>query len=643
MGKKKSDSVSDVAISRRNFLKGIAGVSAATALSGLPFLTACSEQIFDYVIVGAGPGGGPLAAKLARAGYTVALLEAGIDPLGDAAASIDPSTKTLYEIPAFVAATSEHPLLSWDFFVKHYSDPAQQARDSKYVPGKGVLYPRGSCLGGSAAHNFLVFTYPHDEDFNRIARMTGDTTWNAANMRLYFEKLERCDYCQPAAPGHGFNGYMPTNVFDPKVFQLYPILRDLAFSGTPNLASIGQADTTLDINHPRVAQGDTGAFIAPMHISKNVRVSVREYLKETQAQFPGKLFLLTGALAAKVVIRNRKAVGVEYMDGANLYAADKNYNPAEAAPRMTVYARKEVILSGGAFNTPQLLKLSGIGPAAELEKFGIEVVADLPGVGSNLQDRYEVTVAAELKQNLDLLSQCAPFQPVDPCLDAYSTGNWNPNTYGPFNGPYATNAIFGTRIEKSQSSDGLPDLFMAGLPIPFRGYFPGHSLQSSASRWTWLVLKAHTNNTAGTVTLRSADPRDTPEINFRYFEEGNDAAEADIKAVVEGVKLARSYLKHPDAAQHILNETSPGEQIQTDAQIRDYIRNEAWGHHASCSAAIGADGDSMAVLDSRFRVRGIKHLRVVDASAFPRIPGFFPLASILMISEKAGDAILEDV
>ncbi len=131
-----------------------------------------------------------------------------------------------------------------------------------------------------------------------------------------------------------------------------------------------------------------------------------------------------------------------------------------------------------------------------------------------------------------------------------------------------------------------------------------------------------------------------PEINFHYFQEGNDASGDDLKAVVHGLKLARSYVNEPQAAKHVAAELHPGNQIQTDQDLSNYIRDQAWGHHASCTAKIGADNDPMAVLDSSFRVRGVKRLRVVDASALPHIPGFFPVASTIMIGEKAGDVIL---
>jgi choline dehydrogenase len=282
-------------ISRRTFAKRLAaaGIStlAAPLIRGSYVHARPVNFTVDYIVVGGGAGGGPVAARLAKAGFTVALLEAGLDPKGQEVARLDPFVSLFYDVPALFSVAAEHPLLGWDFYVKHYSDPVQQARNSKHVPGKGILYPRGSALGGSTAVNAMVMVYPHDRDFDDIADATGDRSWRASNMRRYFEMLERCDYCEFGAPGRGFNGYIPVNHFDEQAFDLYPELRDLAEAGQTIPSSYLQGNTARDVNHPLVAAGDTGAFRSPMHSAFNVRVAIRDYLATVAHEHPGQLIL----------------------------------------------------------------------------------------------------------------------------------------------------------------------------------------------------------------------------------------------------------------------------------------------------------------------------------------------------------------
>lgn len=646
---------SSAGISRRKFTRGLLAAGAVAALK--PFSAAWgasdSSSLFDYIVIGAGAGGGPIAARLANEGYKVALLDAGLDPLGPEAYGIDPNTGIIYLVPAFFAAASEDPLLSWAFYVKHYSDPVQQARDPNFVPGKGIYYPRGSALGGSTAHDAMIWTYPHDDDWAEIAETTGDPSWSPRQMREIFERIERCDYCQPGAPGHGFNGYMPAalldgRIFDPNSAVFDQVLSDMATAGATLPLSYYLGNTNLDINNPLVARGDVGAFRTPMHVATQKRISIREHLIATQQAHPDKLFLITGALASKILMDGNKVYGVEFLQDPqlrpnNLYEADTLFDPSIVPSTHRIYARREVILSAGVFNTPQLLKLSGIGPASELTAMGINVVVDSPGVGQNLQDRYEITVNVSLKDELELYARCQLGQPNDPCIVAWQTGQWQGADF-PFYGPYAINFNYAFRVAKSDPSRKLPDLFIAGQASAFDGFFPGYSQISPATlghNWTWLVLKCHNNNTAGTVTLRSTNPRLMPEINFHSFKEGNDTSGADLKGILQGIKLARTYVNQSPAAKHVAAELHPGPAIQSDEDLANYIQDRAWGHHASCTAKIGADRDRTAVLDSSFRVRGVRRLRVVDACALPRIPGFFPVASIMMLGEKAGDVIIE--
>jgi choline dehydrogenase len=189
----------------------------------------------------------------------------------------------------------------------------------------------------------------------------------------------------------------------------------------------------------------------------------------------------------------------------------------------------------------------------------------------------------------------------------------------------------------------VPDLFCFALLADFTGYAPGYSrrLAERLNMLTWCVLKGHTNNRAGLVRLRSNDPRDVPHITFRYFEEGNDPEGEDLESVVAGVKFVRGLTADLKARGFIEAEEVPGEAVQTDEELRTFVRDRAWGHHASCTCPIGPR-DGGGVLDSRFNVHGTRGLRVVDASVFPRIPGLFIASAVYLVGEKAADVILEE-
>lgn len=194
-------------------------------------------------------------------------------------------------------------------------------------------------------------------------------------------------------------------------------------------------------------------------------------------------------------------------------------------------------------------------------------------------------------------------------------------------GTYATNGISIAVVKKSSVAEGDPDLLISGAPAYFTGYHPGYAAESlkDAHHWAWIVLKAHSRNNAGTVTLRSTDPRDMPVINFNYFDTGNTADGADdkdLQATYEGMMLSREIFKDYIPLQGNFKEVWPAKNASTKAAMKEWIKKEAWGHHASCTAPIGADGDKNAVLDSKFRVRGVDGLRVVDASSFLRSQAF---------------------
>ncbi|MDH3598979.1 MAG: GMC oxidoreductase, partial [Candidatus Tectomicrobia bacterium] len=383
-----------------------------------------------------------------------------------------------------------------------------------------------------------------------------------------------------------------------------------------------------------------GIRLSPLNTASGRRVGTREHLIKVQEDCPQYLTIRTEAFVTRVLFEGKRAIGVEYLEGHHLYQADPHFEADHTGTVQQVYAAREVILCGGTFNTPQILQLSGIGPAELLDAHRIPVLVDLAGVGANLQDRYEVGIVHRMKKRFSLLEDALmrppePGDPPDPHFEAWKKSG---------EGIYSTNGSVLSIIKRSSESKPDPDLFIFGLVGKFYGYYPGYSktiLEDIKSRdtFTWAILKGHTSNTAGTVTLRSADPRETPDIRFRYFEEGN-GSEDDLEAMVDAMLFVREMAKN--YGHMIKAEEIPGPEVQSREEIRQFVRNEAWGHHACGTCKIGPREDRMAVLDSQFRVHGTENLRVVDASVFPSIPGLFIVSAVYMIAEKASDVILAD-
>ena len=445
-------------------------------------------------------------------------------------------------------------------------------------------------------------------------------------MRKIFQRIEKNNYLPKGTAGHGFDGYFqtnmnkPTTVTQPVLGIVQAIAQNFSLKST-DAASIQQAQGA-DANFldPK-RDWTTGIWGLPQHQKANGdRYSSRDYVQDTiSKKFP--LTLSINTLATRVLFANGtscggqpRATGVEYLQGKSLYKADARYSEANKGTLKTATARKEVILAGGTFNTPQLLMLSGIGPKDQLSQFKIPVLVDSPGVGNNMQDNQEMPVIG---------------------IVSGSGNNAFSQTFAMLTTPH--------------SPDSERDIFlMQGPNFAFRGFWPSNQTnnalpQEAPGTYGISIVKNHPQNRKGYVRLQSVNPQDTPEINFNLYEEGKDTDMGAIKYVIawarkifSSAKGVSVSTKEPPCFE------GPDANGYCGSADEDWITGQTFGHHPTSTAAIGKDGDVNAVLDSRFRVRGVKGLRVVDASIFPRIPGVFPVVSTFMVSEKASDVLKED-
>ena len=372
-----------------------------------------------------------------------------------------------------------------------------------------------------------------------------------------------------------------------------------------------------------------GIFGVPFHKKANGdRFSSRDYVMETinEVNINGSrkhpLTLLENALATRVLFSNAttcgkpQATGIEILRGMSMYKADPRYKSNNKGTWIQARARKEVILSGGSFNSPQLLMLSGIGPAEELKKFNISVLVDLPGVGRNLMDNQEMPIVGQPK-----------------------TGESPQSGQGSEGGVLlkTKHAVYDER-----------DMFLIqGLRV-LRGFWPDNhtnlALPVDTGKYGISMVKMHPQNHQGTIKLKSADPQDPPDIIFNLYAEGNEIDMGAMKDTIAWARKVFANTKAPAGPVTALEPPCPNGSYadgSCDAD-EDWIIAQTFGHHPTGTCALGGNNDKMAVVDSRFRVRGVSGLRIVDASIYPRPPGAFPVVATFMISEKASDIVLED-
>lgn len=436
-------------------------------------------------------------------------------------------------------------------------------------------------------------------------------------MRKYWTKLERNAYLPAGTPGHGFDGWLSTVIGDSR-WTTSETTTDAPMRAIAEAIVVATGGNASDL--PALAARDmnaldpdrdqtTGVFSLATHADREGRRSgTNTYLKATlahAAKYP--LTIQLDTLVTRVLFRpgaeEPTAIGVEYLQGKSLYAADPRHDPALEGKTGRVLANKEVIIAGGAFNSPQILKLSGIGPRAELERFGIPVVKDLPGVGERLADNYEGQIIALAARPLTRV-------------------------------PHITVML------KTPTAPKHRNMYAYCTSFSYEGYWPGFPNDYGPEQYECAFAHMNPKSQAGYVRLRSANPRDTPDINLRFFE---TRADEDLEEMLDGVKILRGALRAAGEGVNPFDEISPCPGVNStcsDEAQKEVLKLQAHSHHPTSTCAIGGDDDVMAVLDSKFRVRGVKNLRVVDASAFPVLPGAFPVCPTMMLGEKASEDIL---
>ncbi len=533
-----------------------------------------APERWDYLIVGGGSAGLVLANRLsADPSARVLVLEAG-------------RPDWPFDVFVHMPAALTFPIGS------RYYDWAYESEPEPFMGGRKIYHARGRLLGGSSSINGMIFQRGNPMDYERWAADPGMDTWSFAHCLPYFRRMEDCTAAAPADPFRGHGG--------PLVLERGPASSPL-FEAWFEAAVQAGYERTSDVN------GFRQEGVAPFdrNIKQGRRWSARRAYLDPARRRPN-LVVQTGRYVTRVLFEGTRAVGVEIARGKG------------AVERIMA---GEVILAGGSINSPQTLMLSGVGPAAHLGEHGIPVVADLPGVGANLQDHLEVYI------------QYRCLQPVS--MQPHAVEKWRRPFIGAQwlflrRGPGATNHFEAGGFVRSNDEVAYPNLMFHFLPLAIRydGSSPkgGHGYQ--------VHVGPMYSDARGTLRLRSADPFAKPELRFNYL-----STEQDRREWVEAVRVARRILGQPAFEPYNGGETSPGPEVETDEQILQWVaRDGETALHPSCTAKMGTGPD--AVVDPlTMRVHGLDGLTVVDASVFPYVTNANIYAPVMMVAEKAADLV----
>jgi choline dehydrogenase len=529
-------------------------------------------ESFDYIVVGAGSAGCVVAARLTeQSNVSVLLLEAGGDD----------SHYTLRMPVAFLKAVI-NPAFNWGYMTE----------PEPHLKGRQLWLPRGRVLGGSSSINGMFYMRGHPSDYQEWEAL-GASGWGYSDVLPYFRKMETS--WRGEGQYHGASGPVHVRAIEKKHVLHEPLMSSAVGAGFTNSNDLSAevaegfalGEATIDARGRRVSSST--AYLRPAMKRPNLEVR-------------------THALVHRVVIEGGRAVGIEYeRDGQ----------------KHTVRARREVILSGGTYNSPHLLMLSGIGPGQQLQAQGISVVADRPGVGANLSEHATVSMEFEATQPVTFLRQLR----FDRLM--LSALRWKLFGTGPLAGQLnSCNVIIRTRPGLDR-----PDVQFMANPIRFdaRIWFPGVGQRQEHLFWAGIV--ALHPRSRGWITLKSPDPRALPGVTLNLFSDAEDLA-----TLRAGIRAARRIYRTQPQARLTGAERTPGESVETDEALDAYIRDTAMvSMHPVGTCTIG-QGEH-AVVDPQLRVIGVDALRVVDASVMPTVPGANTNATTIMIGEKAADLI----